>query len=606
MYKKIDMTDNPVLELDGRFLYYTFLAGGNKILQHQADLNRINVFPVSDKDTGTNMASTIRSILDKVKPETSFSETFKKISEAALVGARGNSGIIFAQFLHSFSRETQNSAKLSLSEFADALKKSVPGLYGSISNPAEGTMLTVIREWSDYLHIKKNKFTDYKHAILDSINVLQKSLLETNQKLEALKNTKLVDAGAKGFVLFIEGIVEFIKCSNIRKCIELPVEVPGIIHSEDIPKEHIHNRYCTEAVIRDTTLNRGEIENFLKARGDSIVIAGSSAMTRIHVHTNEPSELFYKLKDHGTITLQKVDDMVRQQDMAFNRKWKIALVTDSTCDLPEELIEKYQINIVPLNINFGERHFLDKITIKPHRFYDMLETEDVFPTTSQINEASFVNIYSQLASHYDSIISVHLTGKFSGTYESAVSAGKVIEKEFGVKVGVVDSRTLSGALGLLVLEAANLIEKGKSHDEIIKSVESNRINSKIYVSVKTLKYMVKGGRVSKGKGAIANMLGINPIVSMDEEGNSTLMGSTFSQKANINKVIKTIKRSMLTSEIESYIILHAHNENAANIYKNKMKEITGIDPVGVVNISPVIGMNAGLGTAAVSVKHKQN
>ncbi len=598
------MSYQPLNALDGRFLYYTFLAGGNRVLEHQTEINLINVFPVNDKDTGTNLASTIRSIIENVAPQRSFSETFRKIADAALVGARGNSGIIFAQFLHGVSSEVRKDHEIQFSDFAEGLKKSIPYLYDAISNPVEGTMLTVIKEWSEFIYSKKHQFQDFKKGLVDSISVLEKSLSETTHKLEALKNTKLVDAGAKGFVVFVEGIIDFIKSKNIRHFIETPPETTVFVHSEDIPEEHIDHRYCTEAIIKNTKLNKREIQDFLETKGDSIVVAGSEAMTRIHVHTNNPSEMFYDLKKYGTITFQKVDDMVRQQDMAFKRKWNIAVVTDSTCDLPQELIDNYQINQVPLNINFGDNHYLDKITIKPQRFYDLLESESTFPTTSQINESSFINLYSQLASHYDSIISVHLTGKFSGTCDSAIKAAEKISKEFNKPISVIDSRTLSGALGLLVLKTAKLVENGIDHNSIVEEISKLRNDSEIFVSVKTLKYMVKGGRVSKQKGAIANLLGVNPIVSMDKEGNSKLMGSAFSQKANINKVIKHIQKISMDKSVDDYIILHAHNEDAAEVYRNKMSNITGKEPVGIVNISPVIGMNAGIGTAAVALTLK--
>ncbi|TFG90532.1 MAG: DAK2 domain-containing protein, partial [Candidatus Atribacteria bacterium] len=196
MYK----TETP--HINGKFLYYAFIAGGNEILQHQAEINRINVFPVNDKDTGTNLASTIRSVIDNIKPHKSYKTTVNNIADAALIGARGNSGVIFAQFLHGLSRETQNKPVITLPEFADSVTKSIPYIYEVIANPVEGTMLTVIKEWSDFLNAKKDAIHDFKNVIIDSIVVLEKSLAETTSKLKALNKSGFVDAGAKGFVLF--------------------------------------------------------------------------------------------------------------------------------------------------------------------------------------------------------------------------------------------------------------------------------------------------------------------------------------------------------------------------------------------------------------------
>jgi DegV family protein with EDD domain len=330
-------------------------------------------------------------------------------------------------------------------------------------------------------------------------------------------------------------------------------------------------------------------------------VAGSDNLCRIHVHTDKPADLFYNLKEMGTISFQKVDDMVRQHEVVTKRKWDIALVTDSTCDLSQELIEFYQINILPLNINFGDNHFLDKVTITPDHFYNLLESSPEFPKTSQINERSFTNLYSHLASHYDAIISIHLTGQFSGTYINSVKAAGKIKTEFNKPVYTIDSKNVSGALGLLVLRAAQSIEAGIPVDKITKDIECWKKNAKIFVSVKDLKYMIKGGRVSRQKGFIGNLLGINPIVSMNDEGKSVLFGQTFSQQANIEKVMNHIKKISSGKTVWNYIVLHAHNHGGAQIYADKMLQLTGKEPVSVVDISPVIGMNAGSGTIAVSL-----
>ncbi|HEY6914467.1 MAG TPA: DegV family protein, partial [Paludibacter sp.] len=153
----------------------------------------------------------------------------------------------------------------------------------------------------------------------------------------------------------------------------------------------------------------------------------------------------------------------------------------------------------------------------------------------------------------------------------------------------------------LVLRIAQSIETGLAPAEIVESVEKWKTNAKIFVSVKDLKYMIKGGRVSKGKGFIANLLNINPIVSMDETGKSVLFGQTFSQQANINKVMKHVRKICAGKSVWNYIVLHAHNQAGAEIYVQKMLELTGKSPVSVVDISPVIGMNAGNGTIAVSL-----
>ncbi len=561
--------------INGKFLYYGFIAGSRHVLQNQAELNRINVFPVRDKDTGTNLASTIRAVIDNIKPHKSYKKTIGNIADAALIGARGNSGVIFAQFLHGLSNETKNKHVITLHEFAESVKNSIPYMYEAIANPIEGTMLTVIRDWSDFLSSKKETFHDFKKVIMDSIVVLEKSLVETTSKLKVLKKYGFVDAGAKGFVVFLQGVIEFIKNRNIRGLGLEQIEAVSLIHSEEMVDEDFVFRYCTEAIIKNVQMSTGRLKQFLRENGDSVVVAGSMNTCRIHLHTNHPAELFYKLKNAGTITLQKVDDMLRQQEVAHKRKWNIALVTDSTCDLSQDLIDYFQINIVPLNLNFGDNHYLDKITIQPEQFYDLLESSPEFPKTSQINERTFTNLYSHLASHYDAIISIHLTSQFSGTFANSVNAGQRIKKEFKKPVYVVDSKNLSGALGLLVLKTAQSIEAGQAPESIVESLKTDISKAKIFVSVKDLKYMIKGGRVSKPAGFIANIFGINPVISMNDEGKSLLFGKTFSQKASLKKIFKHIEEIGREKSVWNYIVLHAHNPDGAQKAEMKMLEITG-------------------------------
>ncbi len=587
--------------INGKFLYYAFIAGGKEILQNQKEINRINVFPVNDNDTGTNLASTVRSVIDNIRPHKSFKTTVGNIADAALMGARGNSGVIFAQFLHGLSRETLNKPVITLPEFAESVKRSIPYIYEAIANPVEGTMLTVIRDWSDFLNARKEAIHDFKKVIIDSIEVLEKSLAETTVKLKALNKSGFVDAGAKGFVLFIKGIINFIINRNVRNLVVEPEENISLVHTEEAGSEEIAHRYCTEAIIRNLKISIPELQGILNDNGNSVVVAGSGSICRIHVHSNDPADLLHQLNDLGTITFQKVDDMVRQQEVVSKRKWNIALVTDSTCDLPRELIDLYQIHMVPINLNFGDSHYLDKVTIQPDQFYDLLEKHEDSPKTSQINEQAFTNLFSHLASHYDAIIALHLSSQFSGTYTNSAKAGRRISTEFNKPVHVIDSKNLSGALGLMVLRTAQRIEAGESVDSILNSIREDIVRSKIFVSVRNLKYLIRGGRVSKPKGIIASALGLNPVISVDETGKSILFGKTFSQEASLNKIYRHIKKTGEGKSVWNYIIMHAHNPEDAEKAGEKMFEMTGLRPVSTVDISPAIGIHAGNGAVAISL-----
>jgi DegV family protein with EDD domain len=603
-YKSNQMTHarpGPLVELDGRNLYYAFIAGARKVIENQVELNRINVFPVNDGDTGTNLAATIRSVIESLHPHRSYKITADRIAEATLINARGNSGIIFAQFFYGLSNETGEFRSVTLRQFAESIIKSVSYVYGAVARPVEGTMLTVIKDFADFIYNSRNKFSDFNNMLSAAYEILKKSLLETKSKLAILGKNNVVDAGAKGFVLFFEGIMEFINSRNIRELISARPVTASFQKNEEVIAENINYRYCTEAVIKECLINRELLIKILENYGDSVVVAGADKLRRIHVHTNVPSELFNNLRNAGTITFQKADDMIRHYQTANERKWKIALVTDSTCDLSQELIDNYQINMMPININFGDNHYLDKVTLQPEQFYNLLSETREHPKTSQINENTFINLYSHLASHYDSVIAIHLSDKLSGTFFSSQKAAQKISGEFGKPVTVLNSRNLSGSLGLIVLRIAQAIESGLSHDEVVELAEKWIQNARIFVSVRNLKYMVRGGRVSAAKGLIARILNINPIVSLDETGKAVLFDKTFSQKSNMAKVMSHIRKIHNNNKIWNYIVLHANNTRSADWFSEKMEKLTGKKPVSVVNISPVIGANAGAGAASVAL-----
>ena len=422
--------------MDGRNLYYTFIAGAKKVIEHQVELNKINVFPVNDGDTGTNLASTIRSVIESLHPHRSYKITADRIAEAILMNARGNSGIIFAQFFYGLSNETGEYKSVTLKQFAESVQRSVRYIYEAVAHPVEGTMLTVIKEWADYIHQSWHKFHDFNNLLVSSFDILKRSLLETKTKLKVLAKNNVVDAGAKGFVLFIEGIIEFIHSRNVKELIHSKTEAFSFPKIEEVIPEKIDLRYCTEAIIRNSNIDTKSLISTLENYGDSVVVAGSEKIRRFHLHTNTPAELFNNLRKVGTITFQKADDMVRQSQAVYNRKWNIALVTDSTCDLDEKLIDKYQIYMLPININFGDNHYLDKVTIQPDQFYSLLNESPDYPKTSQINEKTFSNLYSHLASHYDSIIAIHLSEQLSGTFNSSQKAAQTVSREFGKPISL--------------------------------------------------------------------------------------------------------------------------------------------------------------------------
>jgi DegV family protein with EDD domain len=308
--------------------------------------------------------------------------------------------------------------------------------------------------------------------------------------------------------------------------------------------------------------------------------------------------LFYRLKDYGTIAQLKADDMQKQYEASFERKSKIALVTDSACDLPQEIIDEYQIHVIPFNLSFGDSLFLDKVTITPEQFYTLLKTHKEHPKSSQPSLKTVKNLFSFLASHYESIIVVNISDKLSGAYTFSQEASSIIQNK---RISVIDSRHLSVSLGLIVLRVAEEILKGKTHEEIVRLADEWILNTKILVDIQTLKYMVRGGRVSPIKGFLAKILNLKPIVSLDSEGKGVAFGKSFSRRGNMKKIMRMTKDMADKEKLWNYAIVHAQNRDRAEMYAEKMKECIHQDPAYIVDISPVIGVHNGIGAVGIAL-----
>lgn len=593
-----------VKSLDGRSFYYAFLAGAQRIFENQGLLNKMNVFPVADADTGTNLASTMRSIVDCPIPTNNVKMTASALADAALVGARGNSGIIFAQFLYGFSNEIENEDNLTVENFSRSITKAVTYAYEAIANPVEGTMISVIREWAEFINAMKGLIDDFVELLIKAFQVAKESLADTTRQLEVLAKSNVVDAGAKGFVLFLEGMIDFFKNRQTIRRLAIPMNDMTL---EDIPAdlhEEITFRYCCEAMLA-LDLHPGETKNSLRdaiaGMGDSLVVAGSEKRLRIHIHSDDPIKLFEIISKRSSITYQKVDDMVMQKEMSHNRKWPVALVTDSTCDLPKDILEKYQISMIPLTLQVGSSMYLDRTTIASEQFYNLLDTSPVYPSTSQPAYKDFINKYAYLSSHYESTIGIHLSKHFSGTFSNSQRAAKAVSEQSGKNITVLSSKRVSSALGLVVLRAAKAIENGKTHDEVVASVDEWGNKSHLLVSTQTVKYLVKGGRLSHSKGFIGKLLGVQPIISINNEGKVVTFGKAYSETGSKIQVLKEAERIISKGTIWGYAISHVRNPETAEWYATEMERLTGKKPLFSDDCSPALGVHGGPGTVVLSI-----
>ncbi len=586
--------------LDGIRLYRVLSAGLLRVLEREDYLNKINVFPVPDADTGTNMAYTLSVIKDDIQQNvhSNIADMSDRIADSALDGARGNAGSILAQFLVGLAEGLYNHTKVTTLQFAEAVKIGKHYAYQALLNPVEGTILTVISDWSDALNRFSDKYSDFLEVFPRSLKIAQKSVKETPKKLKVLAKAGVVDAGGQGFVDLLQGIQEFISEGKVSK---ISISIPSVFKKPNIKEISLNEKYqyCTECIIHGENVNRIKLKEELMVLGDSLIIAGSKHKAKVHIHTNKPKTIFEICRSFGKVYKDKADDMLQQQKDAHRQHKRIALVVDSTVDLPDSILEEKNIHVVPVRLNFGDKHYIDKVTLSSEEFWDELQNNPKHPKTSQPTPGDFRRQYQFLATHYESAISIHLPAKTSGTMQSALAASKALTN---FPTTVIDSNNVSIGTGLIAIRAAESIDANKSNDEIIEDIKSAIESTQIYILLNTLEFVVRGGRVSKSKKTFADLFRISPILSIDQDGTIITDGKLLGRKNIDKRFIQYIENKIPQNKSYRIGIVHGNCEERARKFEKYFANKIGENSVFFSQIGPGLGTHAGTNAIAIAVQ----
>jgi len=290
--------------------------------------------------------------------------------------------------------------------------------------------------------------------------------------------------------------------------------------------------------------------------------------------------------------------MLRQYEAGYNRRSPVALVTDSACDLPPSVLDEHQIHVIPFLLSFGEHLYLDKLSVTPARVYELLRRSRSRATSSIPSPQAVQNLLSFLATHYESIIMVTISGGLSG-FHGLVQ--KVREEFPEKKISVLDSKHISVTQGLIVLRIAEAIRSGLSHDEIVAAAERWIASTRLLVDIRTLKYMVRSGRVSPLKGLLAKVLNIKPIITLGEEGKAAPIGKSFSRRGNMRKIVAMMRGEAARRKVWNYAIVHAAAPGRAKAYADRLTADLGRKPAFVVDLGPVVGLHNGVGALGLGL-----
>ncbi len=582
------------------------MAGAHRVIAHREHLNRINVFPVPDKDTGTNLAITMKAILDGLRlPQPSLAAVSATAATSALTGAQGNSGVIFAQFFQGMREEIADSVNLSMSRFAQALRCAASRAREALAQPRDGTILTVISDVADHLIRQADRLPSFRALVDEGLAIARKSLESTTERLAELKKAGVVDAGALGFVHFLEGIRDFFHS-------EMGPTDPSEPTEDEMPDApfpaptRVSFRYCTEAVVWGANIDRTEVIEKLSTLGDSVVVAGNSEEIHAHVHTNVPAYALEALATYGSLASQKIDDMLEgiiEQSVAFEEDYErsgIALVTDSACDLPMSFFTQEQVHIVPVRIAFGDEAILDRVEITPAQFYQRLGSDTQLPTTSQPRPVDFHTLYRHLARTHESILSVHLSAQLSGTWQSAQSAAKSVTGETRVPIAVIDSRSASVSQGLVLWAAATAREAGLSPAQCTAIANEAAQQTSVFVYVPTIENFVRGGRLSPLQGGIAKLLHLLPVLTV-VDGNLVAASKAIGKRAARKRFLRYALKAAQAAARPMFVISHAAAAGAAEQLRARVSQRFPEATIWITDTTPAIGSHAGAGGLGIGI-----
>lgn len=300
--------------IDAKMLQKMFFGAANNIEAKKEYINELNVFPVPDGDTGTNMTMTIQSAAREVMniEEPTMENLAKAISSGSLRGARGNSGVILSQLFRGFAKEIKSAKVLNVEIITKAFIKAVETAYKAVMKPKEGTILTVAKAGAERAMELVHETKDLVHFGKEVIANMEEVLARTPEMLPVLKEAGVVDSGGEGLLIIIKGAYEAFLGKEINLSIEKKIISTSKMENIGKPVD-IHFGYCTEFIImvekKYTTKTESDFKEFLNSIGDSIVVVSDDGVVKVHVHTNDPGLAIQKALEYGSLTSMKIDNM---------------------------------------------------------------------------------------------------------------------------------------------------------------------------------------------------------------------------------------------------------------------------------------------------------
>jgi len=585
------------------------LLSWEKIEENKEQINKINVFPVPDQDTGSNMAKTLLGIKEAIegKEFKDLSEISEATLDGALTSAQGNAGVIYVGFLASFlpllDKNPVNAKKLAI-----AFEKGAERARQSIQNPKEGTILDVIDAASQTFKEGAEKQTDIIKILKSATEKAKEALLATREKMEIFKKANVVDAGGLGFLMILESYLEALEGEKKEAKKE---EKP----SEKIRRfvQVLSNRYEIVSLIENPRFNENTILDKLKKLGNSIDIVQIGNKMKIHIHTDYPDEVRDVMRRTGSILELRTEDMAKEVvGEPSVRKVSIGIVTDELADLTQKIVERYQIEVIPFIIDWPEGEKIpgdpegEQVPYGARNIYQkMREAEKAgiknLPKTSQATPKTYLEAFKRQLQRFEKVLCITLSSKLSGGYNSACQAREMLPEEEKKKVYILDSLNASAGQALLILKAIELIQSQMEISEIINELKKEIPKIQLCGFLADPKWLEWGGRATHSQANWIRRLqkiGVRPLIGL-KDGKVEKIGFRFGVKEIPEAIFREIEAKSKKVRKEGkrirVVITHCDNLEEAKILKDKLKEIKA--EISFINLTgPVVGVHAGPGS----------
>ncbi|HPX51990.1 MAG TPA: DegV family protein [Candidatus Pacearchaeota archaeon] len=566
------------------------LFSSERIERDKEQINKINVFPVPDQDTGNNLSATLEGIKSNIEDKNfeSIAELSDSVLDGALTSAQGNTGIIYTGFLAGFFPCIAEEKEVSAEKMGIAFEKGYERARESIQDPKEGTMLDVIKAFALAIKDYSKKEKDIVKNFYFALEKANEALLDTPNKMEVLKKAGVVDAGGLGFLMILETYLDTLKEQE---------EDPFVIKTKQgteimKPKRFIQilsNRYEVVALLDNGYCDEKQIREKLDPLGNCLDIIKIKNRTKIHIHTDMPYEVRDIIKKMGNIENLRIEDMAKEvTGQKSVENVSIGMVIDERAGLSPKIISHYDIEVIPLRIIWEEGENVAGENVCQRIKEAKEKGISSCPKIEPILPEFFMESYKTQLQKFDDVLCIVSSSALSNNYDSALKGRDLLSEEEKNHVHVIDSKNISAGQSILILEAIEMIAEQRKIEEIVRKIDKTIDKVNLYCIVEKNDWWNKEKKSwlkKKTRYSLGEMRN-GKIVHIENVKNTEFAEAIF------RKIEKNSKKEIENGKRIRAVIAHGDNLEEAEKLKKLLKGIKKTD-ISFINITdPVTSINA--------------